>query len=207
MCHRNGRSLLIGRNPPSVAGGILDAADSIAPRHIGRLSKSLGANANRAFVSRVNIGNVEIDRGRHRRIGKIAVAKQHMRAADYRLGVELPLCIGRWSMRHLGAESILEKVHEVRLRIQVRRDCRVTGLNMFVGVVHGLLLLDDHFECCYAGIVIPRNSERAAKSSVLNRYGQRAADLQNALDSIDSTVGNYTIGMLTTSVWMAERAR
>jgi hypothetical protein len=37
------RSLLICRNPPRVAGGILNASDAVAPGHIGWLSDRLGA--------------------------------------------------------------------------------------------------------------------------------------------------------------------
>jgi hypothetical protein len=43
--------------------------------------------------------------------------------------------------------------------------------------------------------------------SIPEYHFRSGADLQNGRDSIDSTVVNYTIGMLMTSVWMAERAR
>jgi len=119
MCHRITRLLLVGRNPPGVAGRIFHAADAIAPGHVGRLSNRLCAEAHRAFVGRIDVGDVDINRGRHRRIGEIAVAEQHMSAADCSFGVKLTLSIGRRSMRHLGAESILEKVAKVGLRIQV----------------------------------------------------------------------------------------
>src|SRR6267154_1950478 len=149
-------SFLVGRNPPSISGSILHATDAIAPRHIRWLSNRFGAEAHRAFASLIDIRNVEIDRSRHRGIGKIAVAKEQMRIADLGLGVEFPLSIRRGIVRHLGAESILDKICKVELRIQIRRDGREAGLNMFVGVVHGVDLLD----------VITRDSERVAKSSI-----------------------------------------
>src|ERR1700676_74162 len=68
-------SFLVGRNPPCVARGVLHASDAIAPGHIGRLSKSFGAKLDCAFAGRIDIGNVDVDRSRHRGIGKIAVAE------------------------------------------------------------------------------------------------------------------------------------
>src|SRR5690242_13276784 len=56
------RLFLMGRDPPGVARGILDAADAIAPGHVGWLSYCLGAKTQRALVGRVRIGNINVDR-------------------------------------------------------------------------------------------------------------------------------------------------
>src|SRR6267154_6120607 len=176
-------SFLVGRNPPSISGSILHATDAIAPRHIRWLSNRFGAEAHRAFAGLIDVGNVEIDRSRHRGIGKIAVSKEQMRVADFSLGVEFPLSIRRGIVRHLGAESILDEIYEVELRIQIGRDGREAGLNMFVGVVHGVDLLD----------VITRDSEHGAKSSV--NSPRRGASWREILPARDGRDGRARSGL------------
>jgi hypothetical protein len=102
-----GYLLRICCNPPAVAGGILNASDAIAPSHVIGLSNRLGPKTHSECVSRIDIGNVDTDRGCHRGIGKVAIAKQHMCVADFGFGIRLPLGIGRRSMRHFCAERIL----------------------------------------------------------------------------------------------------
>src|SRR5579871_6645786 len=127
------------RDPPGVPRGVFDAANPIAPGLIRWLPDRFGPETESAMIGRIDIGNVKIDGGRHRRIGEIAAAEKQVRIADFCLGVKIPGTVGSWSMRNLGAERVLEKIAQIKFRVEVGRDRTVAFLDV-LGIAHRMIL-------------------------------------------------------------------
>src|SRR5262245_51018500 len=105
--------MLVGGDVPDVAKGIGHAAGAVTVGFIARGVQRFCAGPQCTLIGSIGIGNIQMERGRHRRILSVRLAHRDYRVADPELCMLYDALLIGMELTLLGTESLLQEVDEL----------------------------------------------------------------------------------------------